>query len=212
MKRAFLLLVTVLLAFAGVQAQQKKTTQKKAARIQYGIKAGVNLGNLSGAGINSGLGQGVDVGAFAEYPLSKKWDFVPELYYSLHSLKRTYDFQSKYFESQALSSSDEGIKLHYLSLPLLFRYHYNNIISIDAGPQYNLLFYENDNLLKNGDPAFKKSEIAVNGGITLTLDKFRIYGRYMYGVNNILNIDVSSTKNYKWHSNQVQLGFALLIW
>ncbi|BAV09362.1 Outer membrane protein beta-barrel domain-containing protein [Filimonas lacunae] len=208
MKRAFLLLVIMAFAAAGVQAQQKQ--KEKIKRVYYGLKAGMNFSNISGEGIKSSLQQGVDFGAFAEVKLSKRFDFVPELYYSLHNLKRTDDFQTRYFEDGvALSSSDEKIKLHYLSVPLLFRFHATSVIAVDAGPQYNLLVYEDDNLLKDSKPSFKKSEFAVAGGITLTLDKFRIFGRYTYGVSNVL--DIPTTKGYKWNSNQAQIGIALVI-
>lgn len=207
MKRAFLLLVIVLVAAASVSAQQK--TQPKEKRVHYGIKAGMNFSGVDGEGIQSSMQQGIDAGGFAEVALGKKWDFVPELYYSLHQLKRSSDFTSRYYESQGLASADEKIKLHYISVPLLMRYHVSSVIAVEAGPQYNLLVYEDDNLLKEGKAAFKKSELAVAAGATLTLEKFRIYGRYMMGVSNINGIE--TTKGYTWHSRQLQIGFGLLI-
>lgn len=207
MKRVFLLLVTVLVAAASASAQQKAQTKEK--RVHFGLKAGMNFSGLDGEGIQSSLQQGLDAGTFAEVTINKKWEFVPELYYSLHQLKRASDFTTRYYESQGLASADEKIKLHYVSLPLLMRYHVSSVIAVEAGPQYNLLAYEDDNLLKEGKAAFKKSELAVAAGATLTLEKFRIYGRYMMGVSDINN--VGSTKGYTWHSKQLQIGIGVLI-
>ncbi|GGH77738.1 hypothetical protein GCM10011379_44540 [Filimonas zeae] len=200
-------MLAIVLVAAGANAQQK--AQAKEKRVHFGLKAGMNFSGLDGEGIQSSMQQGIDAGAFAEVRLSKKWEFAPELYYSMHSLKRTSDFQSRYYELQALPSSDEKIKLHYISLPLLMRYHISNVIAIEAGPQYNLLAYEDDNLLKESKPAFKKSEIAVAAGATLTLEKFRIYGRYMLGLSDINGIE--STKGYTWKSRQLQIGIGVQI-
>jgi len=206
MKRALLMLAIVLVA-VGANAQQK--AQPKEKRVHFGLKAGMNFSGLDGEGIQSSMQQGIDAGAFAEITLSKKWEFAPELYYSLHSLKRTSDFTSRYYELQGLPGSDEKIKLHYVSVPLLMRYHVSSVIAVEAGPQYNLLAYEDDNLLKESKPAFKKSELAVAAGATLTLEKFRIYGRYTLGVSDINGIE--TTKGYTWHSRQLQIGVGLQI-
>lgn len=205
MKRVLLMLAMVLVA-AGANAQQN--AQPKEKRVHFGLKAGMNFSGLDGEGIQSSMQQGLDAGVFAEVTLSKKWEFAPELYYSLHSLKRTSDFQSRYYEG-GLVSSDEKIKLHYISLPLLMRFHVSSVIAVEAGPQYNLLAYEDDNLMKDSKPAFKKSELAVAAGATLTLEKFRIYGRYMLGISDVNNIGAS--KGYTWNSRQLQIGIGLQI-
>lgn len=198
MKRAVLLLATVLLATATINAQH----------LRLGLKAGMNFSSNSGEGMNTSMQQGLDVGAFAEVGLGKKWDFQPEIYYSHREPKRADNFKV-YYNEEALSGSNTDIKLNYISVPLLVKYHVSSVISVEAGPQYNILFFEDDNLLKNDKDAFKKSDIGIAAGATLLLDKFRIYGRYTQGLTN--GNDTGNKNGYKWKSHQLQLGVGFVI-
>jgi hypothetical protein len=176
-----------------------------AQRINVGLKAGLNLSANEGNGMSSSLQQGIDAGAFAEINLGKKWGIQPEAYFSQRNTRRADDFTSKYYINEGLSGSDQSVKLSYISVPVLLKYNISSVFSLQAGPQFDFLVFEDDNLLKSGRNAFKKTDMGIAAGGTLTLEKFRIYGRYTWGLSNINDVD----DRYKWKSRQLQLGVAL---
>ncbi|RXK83568.1 porin family protein [Filimonas effusa] len=180
------------------------TTAAGAQKINLGIKAGINMSANSGNGMNSSLQQGIDVGAFSEIALGKKWSVNPELYFSHRSTERADNFMT-YYVNEGVASSDKDIKLSYISVPVLLSYKLSSVISFQAGPQFNWLVFEDDNLLKNGRDAFTKTDLGVAAGVTLTLEKFRIYGRYTQGFSDVNGID----GRHDWKSRQLQLGAAL---
>ena len=194
MNSKWILVVMAIMAATAMQAQE----------INVGLKAGLNLSANSGNGMNSSLQQGIDAGAFSEIYFGKKWGIQPELYFSQRNTRRAGDFTT-YYVSDGLSSSNEAVKLSYISLPILLTYKISSVFSVQAGPQINFLVFEDDNLLKNDRRAFKKNDLAIAGGLTLTLEKFRIYGRYTVGMSDINDVD----DRYDWKSRQLQLGVAL---
>jgi hypothetical protein len=175
-----------------------------AQKINAGLKLGLNMSANTGNGMSSSLQQGVDAGAFAEINLGKKWGIQPEVYFSQRNTRRGDDF-TKYYVTDGLSGSDQSVKLSYISVPVLLSYKISSVFSVQAGPQFDFLVFENDNLLKNDRDAFKKTDMGIAGGITLALEKFRIYGRYTVGVSNINDVD----ERYEWKSRQLQIGVAL---
>jgi hypothetical protein len=175
-----------------------------AQKINAGLKLGLNMSANTGNGMSSSLQQGVDAGAFAEINLGKRWGIQPEIYFSQRNTRRGDDF-TKYYVTDGLSGSDQSVKLSYISVPVLLSYKISSVFSVQAGPQFDFLVFENDNLLKNDRDAFKKTDMGVAGGITLTLEKFRIYGRYTVGLANINDVD----ERYEWKSRQLQIGVAL---
>ena len=179
------------------------TTAAGAQKINLGLKAGINMSANSGNGMSSSLQQGLDVGAFSEIALAKKWSINPELYFSHRSTQRADNFMT-YYVSEGVSGSDKDIKLSYISVPVLLSYKLSSVISFQAGPQFNWLVFEDDNLLKNGRDAFTKTDLGVAGGVTLTLEKFRIYGRYTVGLSDVNGID----GRHDWNTRQLQLGAA----
>jgi hypothetical protein len=177
-----------------------------AQKINAGLKFGLNMSANTGNGMSSSLQQGVDAGAFAEINLGKKWGIQPEVYFSQRNTRRGDDFTT-YYVKDGLSGSDQSVKLSYISIPVLLSYKISSVFSVQAGPQMNFLVFENDNLLKNDRDAFKKTDLGVAGGLTLTLEKFRIYGRYTLGISNTNDVD----DRYEWKSRQLQIGVALSI-
>uniref|UniRef100_UPI0034E97458 outer membrane beta-barrel protein n=1 Tax=Enterococcus faecium TaxID=1352 RepID=UPI0034E97458 len=82
-------------------------------------------------------------------------------------------------------NSDQRIRLDYLAIPILLRYNVGSMLTLNAGPQYGILINQNDNLLQNGQNAFKKGDFAMVFGAQLNFDFLRIYGRYNIGLQNI---------------------------
>ncbi|MFT3737483.1 MAG: porin family protein [Breznakibacter sp.] len=105
------------------------------AQPKFGIKAGLNLSNLKGEDESMDARVAPLFGAFAEFGISDKLAFHPELVYSMEGAK------DKYSEVEAGYdySSEETIKLGYLNVPLLLKYKIGSGISVLAGPQVGFL-------------------------------------------------------------------------
>jgi hypothetical protein len=74
-----------------------------------------------------------------------------------------------------------------------------------AGPQFSVLVNHKNNLLQNGEAAFKQGDFAMVLGGQFNLKMLRVYGRYNIGLQNINDYD---DKN-KWTNQQIQLGVGI---
>jgi hypothetical protein len=170
------------------------------SQFSLGIKAGANLGKIEGQAFKDEFALGYHAGAYATIPISKKFAIQPEVLFNQINNDTTTSF-SDVFKVKNASS----IQLKYLSIPLLLNYNVNKIITIQAGPQFGVLMNENDNLLQNGQNAFKTGDFSLVGGLQLKLLKFRIYGRYVGGMTDINHLMSSAT----WKASAIQLGVGL---
>ena len=192
MKKGFLVLLIV------ASLWQAKAQDK----VQYGLTGNISLNNYSGNGLSSKLYTGGDIGIFAAIPLHKKWSLQPELLLSYKPGARTDNFIA-YYVNEGRSSSVEGIKTSYISLPILVNYKLSNHFTINAGPQAAFLVYRDENLLNGTRSAFKKWDGGVTAGLQYELVKgFQVFGSYYYGLLNINNID----DRYKWYNRSIKLG------
>ena len=170
----------------------------------YGLKADLNMFKLDGEGINPNYTLGGRIGVFATYDVTKKWGIQPELLFSQVGPKRADDFSARYIHDSN-DGANKNIKLSYITLPVLLRYNINKMITINAGPEYSYLFYENDNLLTYNRSAFKRSNLGAAAGATLTFDVLHVYARYVLGLSNINDID----DRYQWKTQQLQVGLGI---
>jgi hypothetical protein len=78
---------------------------------------------------------------------------------------------------------------------------------LQLGPQFGVLIDQDKDLLQNGQEAFKKGDFSMVGGLQLKLLKFRVYGRYVVGLN-----DISDAPNTgEWKSQSIQLGVGIAL-
>lgn len=115
-------------ATASVQAQDKK--------FQFGAKAGANLSTVTGDYEDAEPLAGAHVGVFAEYRINGNFSVQPELVFSMQGAKS--DAAEDVFGT---IYTNEWIKLNYLNLPVLAKYHFSRVkgLSVGAGPQIGLL-------------------------------------------------------------------------
>lgn len=59
--------------------------------------------------------------------------------------------------------------------------------------------------MQNGRAAFKEGELSMQAGIQLNISKFRIYGRYGIGLDNLSQVANSDS----WKSQTVHLGLGI---
>jgi hypothetical protein len=100
-----------------------------------------------------------------------------------------------------------GVQLKYISIPLLLNYNAGKLITLQAGPQFGILINKNNTLVQNGKDAFKGGDFSMLGGVQLNISHFKLYGRYLIGLNNLNDIDNQD----KWKNQSVQLGIGLTL-
>jgi hypothetical protein len=176
------------------------------AQFHVGIKGGVNLSKVEGQSFKQGFNTGYHLGGFAEIGLGKKLSLQPEVLFNQYQTRYDTSFRQVY--SSAFGDASSGnVKLNYLSIPILVNYKLGSLFSLQAGPQFGVLINKDENLLQNGQNAFKNGDFAMLGGAQLSLSKLRFTGRYAVGLSNISDV----TNSGKWKSQAIQLsvGFAL---
>lgn len=123
MKNLFLVVIILLVTLTTVNGQS----------IDFGIKGGVNLANISGANIDAGNKTGFHAGLILEVSLLETFAIQPELLYSTQGAK---------------SASGDDLSLNYLSVPILAKYYIvPAVLSIEGGPQFSFLIEDNIDIL-----------------------------------------------------------------
>ncbi|CAN5122796.1 hypothetical protein BH11BAC5_BH11BAC5_16790 [soil metagenome] len=178
------------------------TAQKK----QYGLTAALNVSNITGNGMAAKYQSGFEAGAFALLPVTKKLTLQSELLFNLLKVSRSNSFPTYYVDNNNPSSS-VAFNLGYLSIPILLNYALSSKLSINAGPQYNLLVYSNEALLYNKQ-AFKNNDAGIRAGLQFhPSPTLNLFASYYYGITNINGID----DRYQWKIRQFQVGFNVTV-
>jgi hypothetical protein len=101
------------------------------AQVQFGIKAGVNIANVTLSGDNSGVSfdskTDFHAGVLASLPLFSDFHLQPEILYS--------------GQGASASASGTTVKLNYgyLNIPVLFKYQHESGLFAETGPQVGFL-------------------------------------------------------------------------
>lgn len=169
--------------------------------LTFGIKAGANMGKISGRSFEDAYKLGYHAGAFVTIG-GKKLALQPEILFNQINTDTATSF------SQITGFNNVShIKLHYLSIPIMINYNLANILALQFGPQFGILMDKNKNLVQNGKDAFKSGDFALAAGLQLKLLKFRIYGRFVGGTTDLNNLGSNDT----WKVNAIQLGVGLAL-
>ena len=110
MKKGLLLFVCVLALTTLSQAQ-----------VRFGVKAGINLANVSGDDVDgNSMKIGFNAGAVAKISVSEAFSIQPEIVYS---------------DQGAKLEDDVKLNLSYINIPILAQYNTGGFI-IETGPQF----------------------------------------------------------------------------
>lgn len=173
-----------------------------AQTLHLGFKGGASINKITGKSFKEEFSYGYHVGGFATIGLGGKLSIQPEVLFNQVNLDTSSSFSSVYRFNKI-----NNIQLHYLSIPLLLNYNVAKVLDLQAGPQFGLLLDQNKNLLQNGNDAFKKGDFSMLAGVQLKFLKFRVYGRYAVGLNNLDNVGNSD----KWKSQSIQVGVGITL-
>ena len=175
----------------------------------FGIKAGLNLSDLTGD-INTKPDFRVSfhLGVAAEFKISDVLSFQPELIYSQQGASRSYKDQDPNV------SYKDKIKYDYLNIPFKFKYYLTKTLSLEAGPNFGLLLSSKNEfeITSNGENVqssytvehIKNSRFGLSLGIGYLFDNgFNLGATYDFDLSNIAKED--SDGNYKLKNSVFQI-------
>ena len=175
------------------------------AQFHLGVKAGTNVTKLDGRSFEDEFSYGYQLGAFAEIKLSKQLTLQPELL--INQYKNALDSSYNNLLNNALRGLT-SVKMEYLSIPVLLNYKLGGgFISLQAGPQFGILFDRSNSFGQNAQNAFKQGDFSMLGGVQLKAGIFRINGRYFIGLNDINDL----TNDSRWKNQGFQLSVGMTI-
>lgn len=176
-----LLLCTVLAVFAF-------TTSNAQGEMRVGVKAGLNVASIGGDSFGVGsLGSRVafHVGGLVEIPFNDKISLQPEVLYSSQGSK---------FSLSGFSDAD--IKLDYINVPILGKYHIIKGLSAELGPVAGFLISAKDDDGDDVKDFYNSIDFGIAVGATYRMD-MGIFGglRYNKGISDINDVSGSNVKN-----------------
>jgi len=175
------------------------------AQTKFGLKAGVNIANYGGDAEGTDARIAPYFGGFANFAISEKLSFQPELLYSMKGAKSSY--KDEWEEEETTD------KLSYLDIPLMLKYNVAGGLNLQAGPQVGLLLgakqkneYKSDegsgSVEMDVKEYMKKIEFGLGFGLGYDFGAFGIDARYNLGLSNIYD----SEEDVKITNNVIQIG------
>lgn len=171
------------------------------ANFSLGVKGGVNMNKVDGKSFKDEFTYGYQAGLFSELNFHKNFGIQPEILWSETVYKTTNQLNTIYPNANTI----KDIKLNYLTIPVLLNIRPSSFFTFQAGPQFGLLVNKDKDLLSNSKDAFKTGDLSLLAGVQLKLAMFRIYGRYVVGLNSVNDIDDKD----EWKNQSIQLGVGI---
>ena len=170
MKKLLTVICLVLVAASFAQAQD----------VSFGARGGLNFANISetvsGGGASSySMRTSFLLGGYATIMFNDKMGLQPELFYNSVGAKET------------ISGTDVTYKLNYISLPILFRYNFNEQWHLLAGPQLGILASAKASAGGSSvdiKSSINSSDFGFTLGVGADFDKINVGARYCAGLSN----------------------------
>ena len=154
--------------------------------VKFGAKAGVNFANLVGDDVeDASMRTSFHVGGVVDLMISDKFSFQPELLYSSQGARYKYDENG--------FDVEQTLKLDYLNLPLMGKFHVTEEFSLHVGPQIGFLLAANAKIESEGITVeddvkdfIKDIDFGVNLGAGYKLPSGLFFdARYNIGLSNL---------------------------
>ena len=196
MKKVLLSIVMVALGFTA------------SAQVSFGIKAGVNLADLAGDDIPEEFGNRTSfhIGGVAEFEISKKFSFQPELLYSSQGTKAEED------------DYKVTLKMDYLNIPLMAKYYVTEGLSFEVGPQVGFLLsakekgeFDGDSETEDIKDFMNSVDFGLNFGLGYKLESGINFGaRYNLGLSEVFeDVDVDDDDDKSTNGVfQISVGYS----
>lgn len=174
-----------------------KNRHGSALSIKYGVKAGVNLSNMSNnmtfdPGFS--MGTGFQIGALVNFhwgqrtesslPGTGLWGLQPEILFS----------------NQVIKSDGGDVKLNYIKVPVMLKVYPLSRLSVEVGPEFSYLISASPESMKVDDATVKVGDckgfnLSAGVGVAYEFNFGLMVGaRYSMGFTDL-------GKNLKWKNN-----------
>ncbi len=189
--KLFITTVIALFVFAGVATAQ---------HANIGIKGGLNAYTLDNSN-NSGADPKISfhLGLLGHIHIASQFALQPEINYSLQGAKTT------------LAGNEMKLNLHYINIPLLLQYMFDNGFRLQAGPQLGFLASakaEQQNIDVDVKDNYEFVEYGLGAGVSYVNPRSNLGFdiRYNHGLSNI-----NKNGNAKIYNRGLQAGVFFLI-
>lgn len=216
MKNAIVAFSALLLSLTTLAQKAKETTTD--GKLQFGIKAGVNIAQMhskdADGSSNSKSIVGPNAGIFARFGLSKSFGIQPELTYS--------QLGGKQSSEEGSAKYTDKITLNYLTLPVLAKYTIaTSGFSVYAGPQVGFFLSGKDKETISGTgtpldgstetkPKAKTDFAGVFGlEYEIPATKLNVSARYQLGLANVAK-DAEPNSSVKLRAFTFTVGYRFL--
>ncbi len=183
MKKIILSVAVAFFAITGAQAQAS-----------FGLKAGLNVSNLSGSAVSANNTKslfGGNGGVYASIPAGTNFYVQPEVSYSLEGAKT--------------NSSNTTNKINFVNVPVMFKYVTKSGFFVEAGPQIGFVTSakaETGNVTIDFKDQLKSTNFSAGAGLGFKLDpSIAVGARYMFGIS-----DLSETNSNELKSNNLSIN------
>ena len=171
------------------------------AQVEFGVKAGVNIANLTVTGDNSGVSPSsitdFHAGFLAAIPLFSGFKLQPEVMYSGQGA------------SADVSGTTVKLNYSYINVPVLFKYQHGSGLFAETGPQVGFLISAKEKA--DGQTIDTKSDTqstdfswAFGIGYKIPVVGLGIDARYNLGLTNLAKGSNSSDETVK--NSVIQIG------
>lgn len=184
MKRTLVIMLALLATRASAQGIFK--------RLEFGVKAGGNVTNFTNAAFPTDPLYGFHAGVTMAFKITDRILIQEDILFSSQGAK-----------IQGGQLGNQNLKLSYISVPFLLKYHAASGLFIEAGPQFSIKAGEKIADWNKNDFA-KKTDLAATGGIGYQSPLgIGVSARYVYGLSKVGDFSVSGVNN-DFKNNAIQ--------
>ena len=167
-------------------------------KVSWGIKGGVNIGELKNNEYDSDKDYGVVFGVLVELPLKNNFSILGELNYYAHQSKDKIPIYGAGKRSRTLN-------FEFIQIPTLIKYNLINKLSIESGSAFNFLLKDEVILHLSYDDIINKDvvrDFQISGviGTTYTFKNGFFAGvRYHHSIGDVFKNNTSGQKLISAH-------------
>jgi hypothetical protein len=161
------------------------------AQVGVGVKAGANFASISTDDYDTSSKTSYHAGIYANLKLSEKWGITPEVLWS----------------SQGADLDDVEFNTNYVTVPIMLRWRIIDLISVEAGPQFNILTSAESDGMDVLDDLVNPSYSAAFGAVAHLPLGFNFGLRYVAGLTDLSDSDDDTLKDNNF---QIYVGWTIL--
>jgi hypothetical protein len=160
------------------------------AQLGLGVKVGANFANVSTDDYETNSKTSFHAGVYANINFSEKWGITPEVLWS----------------SQGADIDDVEFNTNYITVPIMLRWRIIDLISVEAGPQFNILTDAESGGFDVTDEIVSPSYSAAFGALVHLPLGFNAGLRYVAGLTDLTESDADKLTDNNF---QVYVGWTI---